>query len=185
MLTTRDIEQFLMAGRKFCGIHSATSMTSLGYRARFSVRTSKQKKRFSIAFTRPFHPVLLSPTTHTVLPTLACAFYRKNKLHFSNMSYSVPHPSGDGQLELLTNISGFCKPGQVCWQSMHCHTSSARLFVRLIDLDVAIVLFSFSLAGEDRLSVGIAHSCSSSGSSSPRYLFFCFSQVLTTYLRCW
>ena len=31
----------------------------------------------------------------------------------SNMSYSVPHPSGDGNLELLSGISGFCKPGEV------------------------------------------------------------------------
>lgn len=30
-----------------------------------------------------------------------------------DMSYSVPHPSGDGQLELLSGISGFCKPGEV------------------------------------------------------------------------
>ncbi|CAN0245027.1 unnamed protein product, partial [Scytosiphon promiscuus] len=29
------------------------------------------------------------------------------------VSYSVPHPSGDGQLELLSKISGFCKPGEV------------------------------------------------------------------------
>eukprot|EP00752_Nemacystus_decipiens_P004290 g3919.t1 len=32
---------------------------------------------------------------------------------FSNMSYSVPHPSGDGNLELLSGISGFCKPGEM------------------------------------------------------------------------
>lgn len=31
----------------------------------------------------------------------------------SDMSYSVPHPSGDGNLELLSGISGFCKPGEV------------------------------------------------------------------------
>ncbi|CAM9737972.1 unnamed protein product [Ascophyllum nodosum] len=34
-------------------------------------------------------------------------------LTFKDMSYSVPHPSGDGNLELLTGISGFCKPGQM------------------------------------------------------------------------
>ncbi|CAM9519315.1 unnamed protein product, partial [Laminaria digitata] len=34
-------------------------------------------------------------------------------LTFSDMSYSVPHPSGDGSLELLTGISGFCKPGEM------------------------------------------------------------------------
>eukprot|EP00903_Cladosiphon_okamuranus_P018818 g17309.t1 len=32
---------------------------------------------------------------------------------FSDMSYSVPHPSGDGNLELLSGISGFCKPGEM------------------------------------------------------------------------
>jgi ATP-binding cassette, subfamily G (WHITE), member 2, SNQ2 len=26
-------------------------------------------------------------------------------------NYSVPHPSGDGQLELLKDINGFAKPG--------------------------------------------------------------------------
>eukprot|EP00904_Undaria_pinnatifida_P014208 jgi/Undpi1/9918/HiC_scaffold_28.g12372.m1 len=34
-------------------------------------------------------------------------------LTFSDMSYSVPHPSGDGNLELLSGISGFCKPGEM------------------------------------------------------------------------
>ncbi|CBN79954.1 pleiotropic drug resistance transporter [Ectocarpus siliculosus] len=32
---------------------------------------------------------------------------------FSDVSYSVPHPSGDGNLELLSGISGFCKPGEM------------------------------------------------------------------------
>ncbi|CAB1108061.1 ABC [Ectocarpus sp. CCAP 1310/34] len=32
---------------------------------------------------------------------------------FSEVSYSVPHPSGDGNLELLSGISGFCKPGEM------------------------------------------------------------------------
>ncbi|CAM9850438.1 unnamed protein product, partial [Ectocarpus sp. 8 AP-2014] len=30
-----------------------------------------------------------------------------------DVSYSVPHPSGDGNLELLSGISGFCKPGEM------------------------------------------------------------------------
>ncbi|CAM9128278.1 unnamed protein product [Scytosiphon promiscuus] len=34
-------------------------------------------------------------------------------LTFSDVSYSVPHPSGDGSLELLSGISGFCKPGEM------------------------------------------------------------------------
>ncbi|CBJ30625.1 conserved unknown protein [Ectocarpus siliculosus] len=29
------------------------------------------------------------------------------------MSYSVPHPSGEGELTLLDEISGFCKPGEM------------------------------------------------------------------------
>ncbi|CAM9674100.1 unnamed protein product, partial [Scytosiphon promiscuus] len=32
---------------------------------------------------------------------------------FSDVSYSVPHPSGDGNLELLSGISGFCEPGEM------------------------------------------------------------------------
>lgn len=32
---------------------------------------------------------------------------------YRDVSYSVPHPSGDGDLTLLTDISGFCKPGEV------------------------------------------------------------------------
>ncbi|CAM9975163.1 unnamed protein product [Scytosiphon promiscuus] len=34
-------------------------------------------------------------------------------LTFSDVSYSVPHPSGDGTLDLLSGISGFCKPGEM------------------------------------------------------------------------
>ena len=36
-----------------------------------------------------------------------------------DVSYSVKHPSGDGQLELLSKISGFCKPGE-----------ASKLFIR-------------------------------------------------------
>eukprot|EP00611_Tribonema_gayanum_P003867 TRINITY_DN130_c0_g1_i4.p1 TRINITY_DN130_c0_g1~~TRINITY_DN130_c0_g1_i4.p1 ORF type:complete len:1058 (+),score=462.30 TRINITY_DN130_c0_g1_i4:90-3263(+) len=32
-------------------------------------------------------------------------------LAFSNVHYSVPHPSGDGMLELLNDITGYAKPG--------------------------------------------------------------------------
>ncbi|CAN0257954.1 unnamed protein product, partial [Scytosiphon promiscuus] len=30
-----------------------------------------------------------------------------------DMSYGVPHPSGEGELTLLNKISGFCKPGEM------------------------------------------------------------------------
>ncbi|CAM9164398.1 unnamed protein product [Ectocarpus sp. 13 AM-2016] len=34
-------------------------------------------------------------------------------LTFRDMSYSVPHPSGEGELTLLNEISGFCKPHEM------------------------------------------------------------------------
>lgn len=66
------------------------------------------------------------------------------------MSYNVPHPSGDGELTLLSGISGFCKPGEVCLHRF-CKLGR-RLRLWRIDLQAFLwlmrfLVFSASVAG--------------------------------------
>lgn len=64
-------------------------------------------------------------------PLLPCCAFAGCIAIFSDISYSVPHPSGDGNLELLSGISGFCKPGEVILPETMYHT----MFLSLLFCD--------------------------------------------------
>ncbi|CAM9753538.1 unnamed protein product [Chrysoparadoxa australica] len=108
---------FLLAQFMITALATSAALHYLRYSAadQAPIEGSIEQKNSASRWTRSVSPSALPcpalPLTHIIVHSFLGGRCIPVNFTFSDIHYSVPHPSGDGKLELLNGLSGYCLPG--------------------------------------------------------------------------